>query len=74
MITFHGAEFGIIDGYHNNSGRNNNIYNVINNLYDLRLKLTNGKHPAQAILKLLMNPMFGKTIIKPVEIDTTINN
>ena len=39
LSTFHEAEFEIIDGYYFNSGRNNNIIDVIKNLYDLRLKL-----------------------------------
>ena len=39
LIAFHEAGFEIIDGYYYNSGRNNEINNVIKNLYDLRLKL-----------------------------------
>ena len=40
LITFHGAEFDIIDDYGFNSGRNDDKFNnVINNLYDLRIKL-----------------------------------
>ena len=38
-ITFHEAGFEIIDGYYFDSGLNNTIHNVINNLYDLRLNL-----------------------------------
>ena len=47
--------------------------NVIENLYDLRLKLKN-KNPARIVIKLLMNSMHGETIIKPVGTDTIINN
>ena len=43
LITFHEAEFEIIDGYYFNSGRNNRINNVIKNLYDLRLELKKEK-------------------------------
>ena len=38
LITFHEAEFEITDGYYFNSGRDDKINNIINNLYDLRLK------------------------------------
>ena len=38
-ITFHEAEFEIIDGYYFNSGRNNNINNVIKNLHELIFQL-----------------------------------
>ena len=41
-ITFHEAEFEIIDGYYYNSGRNNKLDNSIKKLYDVRLKLRNG--------------------------------
>ena len=70
LITFHEADFGITGGYYFNQGRNDRINNVIQNLYDLRLKLKNGKNPAQVVIKLLMNSMCGKTMIKPVETDT----
>ena len=38
-IAFHEAAYEIIDGYYYNSGRKNEINNVIKSLYDLRLKL-----------------------------------
>ena len=74
LITFHDAEFEIIDGYYFNEGRNNKINHVIKDLYDLRKKLKKEKNPAQEIIKLLMNSMFGKTIIKPVETDTIVKD
>ena len=72
VIAFHEAEFEIIDGYYYNSGRNNEINNVIKNLYDLRLKLNNVQNPAQVVITLLMNSMYGTTSTKPVETDTII--
>ena len=39
IVGYHKAEFGIIDGYYDNEGRNNTINHVINDLYDLRNKL-----------------------------------
>ena len=73
IIEYHKAAFGIIDGYYYNEGRNNTINHVIKDLYDLRKKLKQEKNPAQMVIKLLMNPMYGKTIIKPVETDTIVN-
>ena len=74
LISFHEAESEIIDGYYYNSGRSNNINNVIKNLCDSRLKLKSCKNPAQVVIKLLMNSMYGKTGIKPIETDTTIED
>ena len=46
LITFHDAEFEIIDGYYFNEGRNDTTINtVIQDLYDKRLKLKK-KNPA----------------------------
>ena len=71
LIEYHKAELGIIDGYYYNEGRNNTTNHVIKGSYDLRKKLKQYKNPAQMLIKLLMNSMYGKTIIKPVETDTT---
>ena len=74
LITFQGAYFEIIGGYYYNDGRHNTIHHVIEDLYNLRLKLKQDKHPAQIVIKLLMNSMYGKTIIKPVETDTSVKD
>ena len=52
LITFHEAEFEIIDGYYYNDGRNNTINHVIEDLYNLRIKLKSNKNPAQVVIKL----------------------
>ena len=43
----HRAEFGTIDDYYYNEGRNNTINHVIEDLYDLRKKLKQDKNPAK---------------------------
>ena len=72
LVTYHEAGFEIIDGYYYDQGRNNTTNHVIEDLYNLRLKLKQCKNPAQMVIKLLMNPMHGKTIIKPVETYTIV--
>ena len=74
LITFHEAEFETTDGYYYDQGRNNKVNHVIEYLYNLRLKLKRDKNPAQIVIKLLMNSMYGKTIIKPVETDTIVKD
>ena len=51
LITYHEAEFEIIDGYYYNEGRNNTVNNVIKDLYDLRNNLKQEKNPAQIVIK-----------------------
>ena len=40
----------------------------------LERSLNNKKNPAQMVIKLLMNSMYGKTIIKPVGTYTIVND
>ena len=48
---------------------------AINYFYDLRNKLIQDKNnPAQMVIKLLMNSMYGKTINKPVETYTIVKD
>ena len=72
LITFHEAEFEINDSCDLNEGRDE-INNVTKNLYGLRLKLKPNS-PAQVVTKVLMNSMYGETIIRPVETDTIMND
>ena len=74
LITFHDAQFEIIEGYYYNDGRNETINHVIEYLYNLRLKFKKDKNPAQMVITLLMNNMYGKTIIKPVETYTSVKD
>ena len=74
IITYHEAEFEIIGGYYYNNGRNNIINHVIEDLYNLRLKLEQDKNPAHIVIKLLVNSMYGKTMVRPVETDTTVKD
>ena len=67
LIVYHKAEFENSDGYYYNEDRNNTINHVIKDLYDLRNKVKQYNNPAQMVIKLLMNSMYGNTIIKPVE-------
>ena len=70
----HDALFEITEGYYYNDGRNNKINKVVEDLYNLKLKLKRDNNPAQMVITLLMNSMYGKTIIKPVETDTIVKD
>ena len=74
LVTFHEAKIGTINGYYYNDGGNKTINHVIEDLYSLRLKLKKDENPAQMVIKLLMNSMYGKTITKPIETDTVVKD
>lgn len=71
-INFQSIDFEVIDGYYFNNGRNQKINETIQHLYNLRKTLKKDKNPAQMVIKLLMNSMYGKTILKPIEVDTVV--
>ena len=71
-INFQDIKFDIIDGYYFNEGHNATIKKVIKHLYSKRLELKKDKNPAQIVIKELMNSMYGKTILKPIETETIV--
>jgi hypothetical protein len=68
-ILFHKIEYDIIEGYYYNEGRNNKINSVIKDIYDERKKYKKLKNPLEAVLKLIMNSGYGKSILKPIDTD-----
>ena len=79
LIQFHEInenDFNIIDGYYYNQGRNNTIFEKIQQIYSLRSQYKKQKNPIQEVYKLIMNAAYGKTILKPIKtsfsiVDTT---
>ena len=70
----HEAEFGITDGYYYTDGRTETINHVIAYISNFRFKLKKGINPAQMVMKLLINSMYGKTLTKPIETDTVVKD
>ena len=64
LIEFHDIEFEIIDGYYYDEGRNNNLRDVINFVFNERLKMKKEGNPLQEIYKLIANSAYGKTLQK----------
>lgn len=64
LIKFHQIEFDIIDGYYYDEGRNNNLRDVIDFVFNERLKMKKEKNSLQEIYKLIMNSAYGKTLQK----------
>ena len=66
LIKFHKIEFEVIDGYYYNEGRNNALSDVIEMVFNERIKLKKVKNPLQEIYKLIMNSSYGKTLQKAI--------
>ena len=64
LIEFHKIVFDIIDGYYYDEGRNYNLRNVIDFVFNERLKMKKEGNPLQEVYKLIMNSAYGKTLQK----------
>jgi len=69
LIEFQKIEFQIIKGYVWNGKRDFKIQEVIQKVFDSRLKYKAEKNPLEQLYKLIMNSSYGKTIQKPIETD-----
>ena len=67
LINFQGCEIEIIRGYYYDGKRDISCRNTINELFDLRNKYKKEGNPLQVIIKLLLNSIYGKTILKPID-------
>lgn len=70
LINFQEIEYTIVRGYYYNEGRNNKLREVINNIFEERVKAKKVKNPIETTLKLIMNSSYGKNLLKPIETDT----
>jgi hypothetical protein len=70
LVTFQQCEVKILRGYYYDGKRDLSIRERIKDLFELRLKYKKENNPLQEIIKLLLNSIYGKTILKPI--NTTI--
>ncbi len=66
LIRYQGCECKVIRGYYYDGNRDTTIRNVITDLFEMRLKYKREGNPLQEIIKLLLNSIYGKTILKPI--------
>ena len=67
LIKYQEIKFKFIRGYYWDGKRDFRIRDCIRNLFELRLKYKAEKNPIQEIIKLIMNSVYGKTILKPID-------
>jgi hypothetical protein len=63
-ITFHDIEYEILDGVYWNSGGNKKMGQLIQKLFNERLKHKKNNKALANTLKLMLNSSYGKTILK----------
>ena len=67
-----GLKFKLISGYYFNEGYNNKINIIIKKLFGERVIKKREKNCIEQVYKLLMNSLYGKTLLKPIEQTTEI--
>ena len=70
LIKFQQCKLVPVRGYYYDGARDPRCRKVIQELFELRAKYKKEGNPLQQVIKLLLNSVYGKTILKPI--DTTI--
>ena len=70
LIEFYDIKYEIIRGYYFDEGFNKKINEFILGLFNLRLKYKKEKNPLQSTIKLLLNSIYGKSILKAMKTET----
>ena len=70
LIEFYDIEYELIRGYYFDEGFNKKINFFIEGLFNLRLKYKKEKNPLQSTIKLLLNSIYGKSILKAMKTET----
>ena len=72
LLEFYDMDYEVIRGYYFNEGFNPKINEFIQKLFDLRAKYKKEKNPLQQTIKLLLNSIYGKSILKPVKTEKKV--
>ena len=72
LLEFYDVDYEIIRGYYFNEGFNPKICEFIQKLFDLRAKYKKEKNPLQQTIKLLLNSIYGKSILKPIKTEKKV--
>ena len=67
LIRYQDATIVPVRGYYYSGKRDPLCEEVIQRLFDLRLRYKKEGNPLQTIIKLLLNSVYGKTILKPID-------
>ena len=67
LITFQQCKLKVKRGYYYDGKRDLTIRSEIRKLFELRLKYKMEGNSLQEVIKLILNSIYGKTILKPIE-------
>ena len=67
LIEFQQCDITIKRGYYYDGKRDIRIRAEVQKLFELRLKYKKEDNPLQEVIKLILNSIYGKTILKPID-------
>ena len=67
LIKFQKCIIKPIRGYYYDGKRDTRVRTEIENLFNLRLRYKKQGNPLQEVIKILLNSVYGKTILKPID-------
>ena len=70
LLDAYEVEYEVIRGYYFDEGFNSRINEFIRTLYDLRARYVREKNPLEKTIKLLLNSIYGKSILKATYVET----
>ena len=74
LMEFYDIEYELVRGYYFNEGFNNRINDFIKTLFDLRFRYKQEHNPLEKTIKLLLNSIYGKSILKPMTDEIKVIN
>ena len=72
LIKYQKIKCEILQGYYYDEKRDLRIRDEVQKLFQLRLNYKKEENPLQEIIKLILNSIYGKTILSPIESKITI--
>ncbi|EAY21816.1 hypothetical protein TVAG_238420 [Trichomonas vaginalis G3] len=67
LIKYQGISCEVLQGYYYDEKRDFRIRDEVKKLFELRLKYKKEENPLQENIKLILNSIYGKTILSPIE-------
>ena len=72
MLEFYELEYELVRGYYFDEGFNSTINQFITQLFELRRRYQEQHNPLEKTIKLLLNSIYGKSILKPMMNETKL--
>ncbi len=67
LIKYQRIKFTLLGGYYYSGNRDTRCRDVIKYLFELRKQAQQDNNPIESVLKLILNSVYGKTMLKPIE-------